>query len=468
VQILPYQTTSPPLPGALARTPQPFPTQAGFHAFVLLLFVVHSRVTETLARLTGANLRIAAILLAVSLAGILLSGKFVKRVVNPMGIALILLTGWFLACVPTSVHKGGSVKNLLSFWIPTVLLSLCAMAYPENSKTLRRMLYAVVAGTLLVAFVRERETVFSIGALGNPNLYGQHLLYALPLVLLPVFRHGLISLRGMAACFCWMLLVVKVIFTGSRSALLAAFVVGAFMLLQLPLSRKMLLLALTIPLALVILLTLPQAAKDRYETIWSPEMEAYISEGEQMSAIQSAQARKHHFKQSVELTFKNPIFGVGPGMFTVASAEESNRRGERASWRETHNSFTQISSETGLLGLVLYLAVIGVTVSSLRRTMRTAKRAQPGTEASELGQIATVLLYSLVSMLITGAFSSSAYLPYFPLLGCFAFAAARLISSAPPAPVPQPAAAQLPWRPPVPAKPLRPPPFPPLGPTLRR
>lgn len=405
---------------------QSFLFQVGYFSFLLLLFVTHSRMAETLATLVGANFRPAMILLLISLIGAIMATPFVRRIGNQMGAALILLTGWFLMCVPTSFHKGGSINHLLSYWVSTLLISLCAMAYAEDSTTLRRMLHAIVGCIVVILLAQDGIAAFSIGALGNPNLFGQHLLYTLPFVLLAVFRHGVFSLKGILAAAVGSIVVAEVAFTGSRSSLIAMCVVGAIVFFVLPLSRKVMFVAISIPLLLGVIALLPPKALYRYSTILSQDTHHGVLTDEELSAIESTAARKHHFDQSVELMFTHPIFGVGPGMFPVASAEMSNKHNERALWKETHNSYTQIGSETGLPGLALYLLIISLTAKSLWRTFRNGSKARPGSESHELRLIAIALGFSLLSMIITGMFSSSAYLTYFPLLGCLAYGAGRL------------------------------------------
>ena len=391
-----------------------------------MLFFTHSRLAETLANMTRVNLRPVMLLLLMSLICAIMLGRFVSRVQNQMGVALILLTVWFLMCVPTSFHKGGSVNYLVSTWFSTLLLSLCAMAYAEDSRTLRRMLHAIVVGTLLIVLARDGDTVFSIGALGNPNLFGQHLLYALPFILLAVFRHGIFNIWGILASVIGVMVIAKVVFTGSRSSLITVCVVGAVAFFFLPLSRKMILVAISIPVLLVVIAFVPQQALYRYSTIFSQDNRGRDLTEEEMSAIESTAARKYHLEQSIQLTFSYPVFGVGPGMFPVASSAASKQKNEKAFWKETHNSYTQISSETGVPGLVLYLLIIVFTAKCLWRAIRNGNMAKPGSETNELGLIAGALACSLLSIIITCMFSSSAYLTYFPLLGCLAYSAARL------------------------------------------
>lgn len=431
VQTLSYRSpVSRPIAPAAPRATQPLLYHVGFVCFLMLLFVNHSRLAETLASTTGMNFRIVLILVVASLAPIFILGRFLNRINNSLGIVLILLTFWFLACVPTSYHRGGSVQHLNSYWFSTALIALLAMAYPEDSKTMRRMLYAVACGMLVPAIFRNSQTVFASDSLANPNLYGQHLLFSIPFLFLPILRKGFFSMRGMACSLCIIFLVGKIVAVGSRASLIAVILSAVVLFLHVPFLQKLLLGAIAVPTILVTLALLPQEAIYRYSTLYSQAGPDRILTDTELSAIGSTEARKYHLEQSIKLTLQHPVFGVGPGMFVVADAADSESRGIKAHWKETHNSITQISSETGFPGLGLYLAMIGLTATALWRTMRNGRRAIPGTETHEMGRLATVMLYSLFIFMITGVFSSSAYLSYLPMLGGLAFAAKRLAKTA--------------------------------------
>ena len=58
-------------------------------------------------------------------------------------------------------------------------------------------------------------------------------------------------------------------------------------------------------------------------------------------AENSTNARKEVLNESLGLTLKHPVVGVGPGQFRVAAAAQSKDEGVRALWLETHNTYTQ-------------------------------------------------------------------------------------------------------------------------------
>ena len=52
------------------------------------------------------------------------------------------------------------------------------------------------------------------------------------------------------------------------------------------------------------------------------------------------------------------VFGVGPGQFPMQNWEEFKRRGIHIYAQVTHNSYTQVSSETGIPGLIFFLITL--------------------------------------------------------------------------------------------------------------
>ena len=75
-------------------------------------------------------------------------------------------------------------------------------------------------------------------------------------------------------------------------------------------------------------------------------------------------------------------------------------------WHQTHNTYTQVSSECGIPALILFLIAIGTT---LRRLWRTTKAPDP-----LLAGIAQVVLTSTFGFAVCVFFLSHAY--DFPLI----------------------------------------------------
>jgi predicted nucleic acid-binding protein len=110
-------------------------------------------------------------------------------------------------------------------------------------------------------------------------------------------------------------------------------------------------------------------------------------------------------------------------MFTVASADEARKQGARGKWLETHNTYTQISSEAGLPALIFYLsALFGclLQTNSLYKLFRTSKDPRH----AEIAAAVLSIQASLVAFGVTALFSSVAYVSLFPTLAGLSVAVA--------------------------------------------
>jgi O-antigen ligase len=130
-------------------------------------------------------------------------------------------------------------------------------------------------------------------------------------------------------------------------------------------------------------------------------------------AENSTNARKEVLNESLGLTLKHPVVGVGPGQFRVAAAAQSKDEGVRALWLETHNTYTQISSETGIVGLLLYLSMIFFSLVPVWKDLRLARRTGNRLPQHEY---ARALLICSAGLLTNCIFTSVAYQYYWPLL----------------------------------------------------
>jgi O-antigen ligase len=111
----------------------------------------------------------------------------------------------------------------------------------------------------------------------------------------------------------------------------------------------------------------------------------------------SAQQRWQLFTRSIEITFRHPIFGVGPGQFKTVSG----------SWHQSHNSYTQLSSEGGIPALIFFVAL-------LSRTFKNAKRFGAGRPRKEEWYWAEAVHCAMVAYVVGAFFLSTAYwlIPY--------------------------------------------------------
>jgi len=111
----------------------------------------------------------------------------------------------------------------------------------------------------------------------------------------------------------------------------------------------------------------------------------------------------------------------------VAATEDAIASNTFAHWRETHNAYTQVSSEEGLPAAFFYVGAMVFCfkeLGAIRRICRSAQASPPAGAASqnfankydEISTMAFCLSLSLVSFAVFGFFSAMAYQFFFPTL----------------------------------------------------
>jgi O-antigen ligase len=128
----------------------------------------------------------------------------------------------------------------------------------------------------------------------------------------------------------------------------------------------------------------------------------------------------------MDLSFANPITGVGVNCFTWAhylarvATDESY-----LAYHEVHNSYLQVSAEVGLIGFGIFVSIVGRSFLALLRVSRF--QAQPEThETSEMSALAGFMLLGFVGLLVSGFFLSQGYSVFFTLYFALAAAMRRL------------------------------------------
>jgi O-antigen ligase len=109
---------------------------------------------------------------------------------------------------------------------------------------------------------------------------------------------------------------------------------------------------------------------------------------------------------------QHPVFGVGPGNFqtaegTLSPLADRQQFGVGVRWNAAHNTYIQVGAETGVVGLLLFVAMIGSAFLALSRSrLRGPDRADSRERQTQLAQVLTA---SLVGFVVGAFFLSLAY-----------------------------------------------------------
>lgn len=397
----PSHAASPPATGSLLR--------AAFYLTVLYVFLFASRLPEFMAWRLRPMMVLAAMLLVVAL----LSGRLLGLLETRPGWLVVIFAGWLAFATLFSRWRGGSAQVVIAF-LKTLLVLVIMTAVVQSVRDSLRLSYTVgfamgaaaLMGRLVGTEAGGRlEVDVPGGTLGDPNFFCLYILTGLPLLWLKAKHSSWIG--KILPLSLGLLILWSALRTASRSGLIA-FVAGMlFLFWHIAPRQKVKLLVVGAVVGAVLLIAAPQAVLRRLTTWFEADEIPSATTEEALTstrvAVQSAQFRRYLFWQSVLITLKNPLVGVGPGMFMEAEAEKSGHEGHRGAWHGTHNMYTQVSSETGIPGLVLFLWLLGSVYRGLTRTHKLAA-AGGGPQHQLVRAAALYLQVALVIVLVDGLF----------------------------------------------------------------
>jgi O-antigen ligase len=383
--------------------------------FMLLLFmyVTQARLLEVVYIPS-----LAFILAILALIGATLGGDMAGTVKSRTGLLLIGFTLWSIASVPFGVWPGGSVGVLKDTWNKTAMVFFMVGAVLLMWRECKTAFYTMAAATATIvvlsfkfANMSSGRLAFGYGTLGNPNDFAAYLLVGAPFCVYAMLRARPFMRAVWATTL--LLLLVQFMKTGSRGGMVALAVLVVYMFWKSSMMWKVaMVLCLMLALAAAPLV-LPRSVLNRYATMLggSGAEDEESRQGEFAEA--STESRTQLFLLSLELTARNPLLGVGIGMFNVAAANAMKAEGKRGTYMQTHNLYTQVSSETGLPGLALYLAALWHSIASLRFVRKNGGAVNP-----DFVRMANCVHASWILFLATGMFASVAYhIPVAFLLG---------------------------------------------------
>jgi O-antigen ligase len=399
-------STSMPAPGkrlpgspAAALIARPLARSNVFHYLLLLhVFLFCTRAHEFIPHLRFAGPLTLLLLVAM---GLMMRAGAILRM--PAGRLMIAFTAWVGFCVPFSVWIGGSA-DLFERNVQALLTIVLMAAFIQTVPEAIRAMYTVGLSSVfisLMSFVAGWEQsgrlVLGQGTLSDPNYYCMYVLCGLPFMWLVAYSEP--GLKRIAAVLLLLPVLLVVARTGSRGGLVALAAGLMLLFLLSPVKQKIYLSLAGMAMIIAGLVFLPDGLVTRFKTIFD-------NEGDDM-ALQSSAARKELFFRSLELTAQNPIVGVGPGMFTIGDAAYSKDTGRKAAWHATHNTYTELSSEVGIPGAVLFILALYRSYRDLSRVRRTAP-------AVRVRNAALFTQMSLVTVSAAACFLSAAYgsIPY--------------------------------------------------------
>jgi len=376
-----------------------------FKCALVLVFLRFSFLPETIAYLTGINTYVLYLFGPPALLGVVACGGLKRAFRYAPARFWLAFVVYMVLAVPFSSWRGDSIMVVQSYIRTNFIMLLVTAGLAMTWVECRSMMYAIASASIINLATThllinhtassERLVLLSRGMITDPNDLAAHLLLVLPFLLFIVLRRrSPIASRLIvaAAMTDGMFLVLR---SGSRGGLVGLIFALTFFLIF-GSGRQRVAVGIAAPVILIILITLLPGPTWKHLKSFSKGPEA--SE----VAIASSESREYLLRKSIEYTFKKPFFGVGPGQFSYYEGEEAVGERRLGNWHDTHNAYTQISSECGIPALVFYLGAIISTFGILQKIRKKAREMHQdeivtATFCITLGLIA----YSAASMFLT-------------------------------------------------------------------
>lgn len=389
---------------------------AGFG--ILCLYLVSGNLNELSFRFTGhksyLSLLCGILLPLVSL----LSGRILRGFSHALAILWLCFLLWLFIDVPFSTWRGGSLDLVWTYAtrIYVVFFYICALA--PTVRHCEKFLFAgVVNGAIIAAsallfpdFVDGRLIVGGSTVFDNPNdLAIALLLFASFLLYFIEVKGKVWAVLAMATLTLTLTLILR---TGSRGTFLGLLVSVATMFVF---SRHRVVVALVSTLlAVVAVFSLSQQALKRLTFIFADADAAQVTDISASRAVGSRIERQHILIASTEMSFAQPLFGVGPGQFAEVFENQMKSIGVHVQSLKTHNTYTQLASECGLPALLMYCSALFIVI---RLNVRLHRMSRGTAGLEKIAGMSYCLLVATVGYATSSFFHHLAYAMYFPLLG---------------------------------------------------
>lgn len=371
------------------------------YGVILLVLVNVHRIQEVLTFLSPLHLGKTTVLLTLMLLLIAPKQSEMIRLTKVPHVKIILAI--YILCilsVPTSVWQRESF-DLVFKGLTSQIIMLCLLVYSVNDyDDLLKVVWASIFGIFLLclaAIATGSGTRVSASSTYDPNDIAMMYLIFMPIIYFLMNRR-----RGLKRLFLFGVLVILLaglISTGSRGGFLGLLAVTCFIMLKDNThSWKLKIAAATIAVVAFLHFS-PDIYMERIRSITDSNDYNLTSEAGRIAI----------WSHGIRLMLEHPVLGVGAGAFSTAMGHAYHNSAGFA-WTAAHNSFIQIGTEIGVLGLVLFVFLIFSCFIGLHR-LSTDLRKKDDTDPDQYAWMVKGLEGSLIAYIVTGAFLSMAYAP---------------------------------------------------------
>lgn len=335
--------------------------------------------------------------------------------VRPREIKLVLLlTLTALLSLPLAIDPAEAWESFVEY-LKVVAMFIVMMNVVRTERRLKILLLLVLVASYIVSvaalndyrtgnlLLRGTRVQGIIGGmLSNPNDLAMHLA-----MMIPVTFGLLLSTRGLLKKLiyvaCALLMGAALVATFSRGGFLGMAAASLVMAWKLGRRNRV----AVIGAMLIVMVLFVALAPGEY----GGRLVSIVDKSQDLTG--SSGARQELLIVSIMTIIKHPLLGVGMGNFHTVSIHE----------QVSHNAYTQVGAETGVLAMIIYVLFV---VSPLKRLRRIERETLADPLWARDYYLAVCLQASVIGYMISSFFGSVAYLWYIYYLVAYAFCFSRI------------------------------------------
>ena len=375
---------------------------------------------EFIPRITGVSIPVVALLAALlPVIWLVISPQPLRFLQTGIGKTYIFLLVWWIASSLVMSYKGYALEMLqYGIRFHTAPVIFCGLLITLRS--VRTALLGYCAGFIFALVLcwkygeLDNAGRFCVlgTSLGNPNDLALNLLYGAGFLSILLINSS--AAKRLLFAVSVLVSLYFVLKTGSRANFITLCGVMLVAFKFATARARMTMVLAGVVVAVVMVAAIPRHTWNRLTTFDTASQEELADDRYLLGAIGSTEARKELQIRAVKLTLQYPIFGVGPRMFPYALNDFMKAEGfYRGTWQHPHNTYLDISSEGGLVGLGLYVSCIIWCLRTNYRSVKACKR-RPDLQPA-LAQSCCLLFASFVFAFGT-LFCSIPYVGQMPFL----------------------------------------------------
>jgi Lipid A core - O-antigen ligase and related enzymes len=371
-----------------------------FAALFLFTLVLYARPAEFYpsAATKSLALVIGIVTLAVFAATqLMIDGKLTARPSEVNLALLFMLTG--LASIPLAIDASIAWGEFTNTFARGILIFIVIVNVVRTPSRLNVMLLLSVVTALVLSVQAMNDYRLGLntvegyraagrgtGLFGNTNDMALYLVTMLP-ISVAFFFGSKSALKKVIHAACVAMMLFGIVLSYSRGAFIGVLVVSVFFALKIGRRSKFEIAVLLIGGALAMIVLAPSGYGDRLLSIFLPGLDPNGS----------ADTRRGELLRSLYVALRHPLLGIGMGNYQPNMSYNG---------LVTHNSYTQVASEMGMLALFLYVMFI---VTPIRKLATVARQTFTTKGDSQFYYLALGLQASLIVFMVSSFFLSMAY-----------------------------------------------------------